>query len=263
MKEEVLYHFLPRKTTTRIETLDILGSIFKDGLFLTYEHIPVKWKDKYGTKSSRQLSIEQYRFCLTAITNKEELINHSSVFGNIGIEFSVNIIVKLGGFPVFYIPTPKYDNASKEEYIGVSLLYRLGEIQEILEYIYSSKLITTNDIDLENVIGSIKLLGNICYPTQRKIDSSQNEINYYHQREWRVIYGLTTPSVKTQSIIYEGNQAYSVNRYKNQPIHKFVNRIVINNINEKDSIESVSKEDVFDLMKMHNVSLDVKYVSEL
>ena len=111
------------------------------------------------------------RFCLTAISNENELKTHANKFGLVGLKFEMDFIVKMGGFPIFYVPTPGSENAGIEEYKGVSLLYRLADAQQIFEYIIKHNVIQTNDVDSKNVLGAIKFLANICYPTQRKPDA--------------------------------------------------------------------------------------------
>nr|WP_319570124.1 abortive infection system antitoxin AbiGi family protein [uncultured Draconibacterium sp.] len=223
MRQEVLYHFFPRKSDDIDNAFLQLKSIINNGLFLTKEIIDVPWKDYYRKSRERKLAISQYRFCLTAISNREELISHSKEFGFIGIEFNIDFITQLGGFPVFYVPSPLLESKTKEDYKGISLLYRIAETQEILEFILKNKILYSNDIDIENVLGAIRLLANICYPTHPKPDSKMCKSNYYNQREWRIIYGLTPENV----IVYKKEDFYVINSFYNKPFSHFIKKIII------------------------------------
>lgn len=219
-----LYHFFPRKFESAKKTLSISESILENGLYLSKEILKVDWKDRYAIGGlQRDLTAEQMRFCLTAITNEAELNTHACRFGCIGLEFDLELIVKMGGFPIFYVPTPKSEHADIEEYTGISLLYRLADFQEILEYIVEKNIILTDDIDIKNVLGAIKFLANICYPTQRKPNSSAGEVSYYSQREWRIIKDLTSEKVR----IGQHLNNITIEAFNNKPIREFITQIVI------------------------------------
>lgn len=167
--------------------------------------------------------MDQHRFCLTAITHKQELIEHSNKFGCIGIGFSMGFIVRLGGFPVFYVPSPDHTSDDDDRYKGISLLYRLAETQEILEAVIR-RGIRSEDIDMENVLGAVKFLANICYPTDRLVEERGNAVNYYNQREWRIIYGM----VSEKADVLDKIDHYEVRAFENKPIIHFVEHIVVN-----------------------------------
>lgn len=219
----MLYHFFPRKARDRDTVLGVLRSIGNRGLFLTHENREVEWEDHFGLKP-RPLKINQYRFCLTAISHEEELIEHSREFGCIAIGFNVDFIVRLGGFPVFYVPSPDHASDDKDRYKGISLLYRLAETQETLEFLID-KGITSQDIDFKNVLGGIKFLANVCYPTNRLVETeSQKAVQYYNQREWRLIYGVVS---KKAEVLANGHH-YEVKTFDSKPIIQFVERVIIN-----------------------------------
>jgi len=219
-----LYHFFPRKFEGVEETVSIVRSILENGLYLSKEMLHLNWKDIHAVSGrQRKLEAEQFRFCLTAISNEVELKDHADRFGAVGLEFNMDDIVRMGGFPVFYVPTPKRENASIEEYNGISLLYRIADAQQIFEYIVEHKVIQTNDIDLINVLGAIKFLANICYPTQRKPNSGSADINYYKQREWRIIYNLTSKNVT----IGKHFNNYTIQAFDNIPIRNYITSISI------------------------------------
>lgn len=226
MIRESLYHFFPRKEIGVEETVNILESFFKNGIYLSKEIIDIGWKDLFAKRSERKLKINQYRFCLTAISNRTELMDHSNRFGYVGLEFNLNTIVNIGGFPVFYVPSPIFENCNKDEYKGISLLYRLAEIQELLEFfkdLENKNAIVNKDIDIENTIGAIKLLANICYPTHRLTNNDKKITSYYQQREWRIIYGLTSSSVMTKS----KEDQYAIFSYNGKNICNYISKITI------------------------------------
>jgi len=219
-----LFHFFPRKFESEEKTIAIVKSIFENGPYLSKEKLEVNWKDLFAVSGiQRKLEAEQLRFCLTAITNDTELKSHSNTFGSIGLGFNEDFIVKIGGFPVFYVPTPLTEDASKDEYKGISLLYRLADAQQILDYIIKHNLIQTKDIDIENVLGAVKFLANICYPTQQNRNSNKKEANYYNQREWRIIYNLTPDNVKIG--FHEDN--YTIEAFNNEPLRNFITKIIV------------------------------------
>lgn len=254
-----LYHFFPRKFENEDNTISILKSIFENGLFLSKEILSVNWQDVYAIGGlQRKLEAEQFRFCLTAINNETELITHSSKFGSIGLEFQEDIIVKIGGFPVFYVPTPQYENASIEEYKGVSLLYRLADAQQILDYIIKNNVIQTKDIDLKNVLGAIKFLANICYPTQRKRNFDSAEVNYYNQREWRIIHNLTSENVKIGNL----ENCFTIVAFNNKPIRNYITKVIVfknHDMSEKICQSIYSR--IGDLINCYEMDCKLEYIN--
>jgi len=255
MSNETLYHFFPRKFIDIDSVMNILESMFENGIFLSKETLNVPWKDHFGKNLNRVLHSEQYRFCLTAITNNEELINHSQKFGCIGIEFDTNFIAKLGGFPVFYVPAPHLESNDTDDYKGISLLYRIADAKELLEYIIENKILVSEDIDIENTLGALRFLGNICYPTQRK--TSNSESNYYAQREWRIIYGLTSK----KAVIKKYNENYTLSAFDDIPIYNFINKIIVHNFNQSNSNTLiVLQEKIKQLLNRYNHNITVQYL---
>lgn len=250
--KESLYHFFPKRSQ-EFSPLYVLQSIFENGIYLSTEKDSVPWKDFYGKRKDRELTYKQYRFCLTAISNREELINHSLTFGRVGLEFSSSFITKLGGFPVFYVPAPTLESHDKEDYIGISLLYRIGEIQEILEYIIKEKILFTPDIDLENALGAIKFLGNICYPTHGS-GSNDESTNFYHEREWRIIYGLTPETVDVEK--HEG--IYTIKTYCKEPIHRFIKKIIIVNTDQGIANPTELADEIRQILELYKHQIDVE-----
>lgn len=256
-----LYHFFPRKFENIDRTVSIAKSIFENGFFLSKEILKVDWKDVYAIGGlQRKLEAEQFRFCLTSITNETELKTHSIKFGLMALEFEEDFIVKIGGFPIFYVPTPQNENASIEEYKGVSLLYRLADAQQIFEYIVRTNAIQTKDIDLENVLGAIKFLANICYPTQRKLNLGSKETNYYNQREWRIIYNLTPENVK---IGYYNNN-HTIEAFNNEPIRNFITKIaVFKNQNISEEVYEIICIKIEKMTKYFGMDCKIEHINVL
>ncbi|MBI3218418.1 MAG: hypothetical protein HYZ44_02805 [Bacteroidetes bacterium] len=255
---EKLYHFLPRKFENEEKTISIVNSIFEHGFYLSKEILKVNWKDMFAIgKIQRTLEAEQFRFCLTAISNKKELAEHSIKFGLIGLEFNLDFILQIGGFPVFYVPTPLNIDASAEEYKGVSLLYRLADAQQIFEHIIKYNVIQSKDIDIKNVLGAIKFLANICYPTQRKRSSELGENNYYNQREWRVIYNLTAEGVKIGS----HNNIPTIEQFNDIPIRNFITKIIVFNNQDISEQSRLSLHDnILNLINHFGLDCKTEYI---
>lgn len=247
----LLYHSFPRAATmvshrlngkcgnnfsiSESGALDILDSILDSGILLTPEHISIPWDDPYGTAKANELKITQFRFCLTALNNNEDIVRHSTVFGPIALGFSTHIVRKLGGFPVFYLPSPIIDNSKELEYfdkVGVSLLYRIAEIRAILESIEKlpkelKNTITSHSADFDNTIGAIRFIGNILYLTDNLKKNDPDELRYYRQQEWRIIAGLDSHDVKMSVTSYHGNIAYIISAIGVCSISKYIEEIAI------------------------------------
>lgn len=251
-----LYHFFPRKFENKEKSISIVTSIFENGPFLSKEKLEINWKDPYAVNGlQRKLDAEQMRFCLTAISNDTELKAHSNKFGSIGLEFNEEFIVKIGGFPVFYVPTPLTEDASKDEYKGISLLYRLADAQQIFEYIIKHNLIQTKDIELENVLGAIKFLANICYPTQQSRNLNKIQVNYYNQREWRIIYNLTPANVK---IGYHENN-HTIEAFNDEPLRNFITKIIVfKNPNISEEICQCILKKIDSLIKLYGMKCELE-----
>jgi hypothetical protein len=256
MKQESLYHFFPNRFHGANDPVSILKSMIDNGIYLSFEPRSVPWKDFYAKGQQRKLDLNQNRFCLTAISNVDELKYHSSTFGKVGLEFSTEFIVRLGGFPVFYVPTPSLSSVEKEDYVGISLLYRIGEAQELLEKLIKIGA-TSPEIDIENTLGAIRFLGNICYPTRGADSGDSGGMNFYHEREWRIIHSENHKN----GLVEEHNGNIAIKTYKDQPIHRFINRIVICNGDHENSIKSKTLSiDIKQLLENYNLDIPVAII---
>jgi len=227
--------------------LDILEKILNSGILLTPEHIHIPWDDPYGSGKASELDIVQHRFCLTALNNNEQILHHSDTFGPITIGFPADIVRKLGGFPVFYLPSPTIESDKGIEYfdkIGISLLYRLAEIRAILETInqlpdnFKSKLIAHTS-DFDNTLGAIRFIGNILYLTDN-LKKDTDELRYYRQQEWRIIAGLSSEDIKMSVTGYNGSVAYIISALGKRSISEFIHEItVVGTSDDKKHIENL------------------------
>jgi len=229
MNGEYLYHFFPRKDRSPCRIMDVLEGIVGNGILLNKEVVEVGWEDHFGTGDPSTLELEQWRFCLTAIGSRTELKSHCKDFGPVGIGFSMRTILDLGGFPVFYVPAPDGTRSplTQNDFNGVSLLYRLGEIQRILEHT-SVRLLAEQSMgyDHANLLGAIRMMANITYPTTRLAADKKVYPNYYGQREWRLIKGMLGVHGLTETV-FNGEKAYFLGSYGGTPMYKWVEHVVV------------------------------------
>jgi len=136
MNSRYLYHNFPRRPDPKNNYTKgeaILKSIERYGLLLTPELItciiiwPLKWQNYNFT-------YVQQRVCFTELA-QNELAEHSKIFGNYALEFTIESGRDLGAVPVFYIPTSvSKDNLSD---LGTIMIHSLGDILQILDSLES------------------------------------------------------------------------------------------------------------------------------
>lgn len=243
----LLYHCFPRQKN-RIEpgtepigdcireSIEILESIFDNGILLTHENVilPTHWRDPYGDALASDLEIQQFRFCLTYLQDDNELYQHSKLFGRVGVAFNIDFVRKIGGVPVFYLPAPVNQIANDElDKVGISLIYRLAEMREVLETIDNlptlhQKILKQKVADFDNLKGALRFIGNILYLTDSLHQKHSSKLFYYKQLEWRVIAGLCPVNVKTKEMYYKGETlCYAISEWDNKPISSFIEEIVV------------------------------------
>jgi hypothetical protein len=214
----------------------VFKSILANGLLLTHESIDIAWDDPYGKWKSKELQVVQYRLCLTALHGEVDIAHHSVQFGPIAIGFSMEFIrMALGGTPVFYLPSPTLASPrsmSRIDDLGISLLYRLAEIRQILEAVEQlpetlRSKVAKDVVDLENTLGAVRFLGNILYLTDYMKSGDNEELRYYKQREWRVIAGLCPPGIKVCQTTFRGATAYLISSIRGVPVSHFIEHVVI------------------------------------
>jgi hypothetical protein len=259
----LLYHSFPRylvprnsvqhtaqtgQTVQRLGALGVLDSILDRGLLLTFENIAMPWDDPYGHLKANQLDVIQYRFCLTSLRDDEDILHHSSQFGPISLGFSTQFIRRLGGFPVFYLPSPVPGvgiAAKNMDDVGVSLIYRIAEVRAILEAVELlpatvKRTLTSNIADLQNTIGAVRFLGNILYLTDYLRPRDAEELRYYKQREWRIIAGLCPSEVTTVKCDHRGKDAYAITSIMGSPVARFIEDVVVVGTREDQGLVEAS-----------------------
>jgi hypothetical protein len=206
--------------------LEIFESILRFGILLVPEVVEFEGEldVETGTVTSELLAIQR-RFCLTHLT-ESQLKSHALSFGSFHLEFTEDSIRKLGAIPVFYIPKSSPSKTSGLSILGNTLLHRLSEIQDILEILselstaltnkslFSKKLKLASNRDekeflradlswlldslseekqsFKELAATIEVLSYMFYPTNRNAEStSEDNIFYYLQREWRIIGGIS------------------------------------------------------------------------
>jgi len=226
----LLYHCFSRTCKGNFEvSFSVLESILRDGLLLSEENVKIDCPDPEG--SSSKLNIKQHRLCLTYIDELNNLKDHCRLFGRIGIGFRVETIRCIGGFPVFYLPSPvKLDENNANDRLGVSLLYRLSEFRGVLEQIKKQpsdikKVLYQNVIDAEELEGAVRFLGNIFYFTDYSGPSYSEPFRYYQQREWRIIAGVDSDEAYTEND--ESAKDFIISSYQGIHIRQYIEDVVL------------------------------------
>jgi len=255
MSKDLLYHFFSRK---KENPLWILQSILDNGIYLTLETIDVGWDDPDSSATSKGINITQYRFCLTSLDNDKDLFEHGKIFGEIGVGFKTDLIRSIGGFPVFYLPTPiinHFGYMQEGTGNGVSLFYRLAELRTVLDAINKlpskyQNMIKSNVVDFQNMQGALTFIGNILYLIDRKEDNPNlsRKLQYYKQREWRVIAGINPQMLRELS-----SDIYVISEFQGRPLSSYIEEIIV-----LDSFNK--KEDVINILQRRGMNLPVRYI---
>lgn len=226
----LLYHcFAQAQRENLALAVDILSNIVRGGILLTQEDPAIRWADPCG--STRAINVRQYRWCLTSLNEEADLRKHCEVFGPLGIGFKTEVIRGLGGFPVFYLPSPIYsDDTDSNDRLGVSLIYRLAELRTVLETATKLPSICRAQLfekvaDVAELEGAVRFFGNVFYFTDYTDQEDPVALRYYREREWRVIAGLTSDSARVRRP--DGSSAYVLSEYKGTPIHNLIEDIVV------------------------------------
>lgn len=198
-----LTHFVGRKSKTDEERYAVLAKILTDGQ-LTYDpnkprHAGISTYGIGGSISVDFSTNEMYLptmvcFCDIPIN---DLSIHMQKYGNFGISFNKDFIVKKGGRPVFYIPKRAVSRISDFQDVAQYFTPKIRDYQNLFEC-----LRTTSPVDLPlniqtlmsenpNIIEGLKLFFDysiFCYI--QCFDHTLNDEdanNYYFEREWRVV----------------------------------------------------------------------------
>jgi hypothetical protein len=217
-----LYHTFPRRQGNDVKKkgLVVLESILQNGLLLTPELFQFAEAKLNGAIDP--ILVSQKRVCFTELS-ETELSDHGKVFGPISMEWDLNQLKLAHVCPVFYVPHDA-NSAVWDSAIG-TMLARFAEIQSFLAFLdkfnmYYATLqdknqtikITRNGKDdytspitfnqmhqfldsifqdkrpVTELLGAVKAMGCIFYPVENL--QFTKELAFYHQKEWRIIYGI-------------------------------------------------------------------------
>lgn len=224
MKERYFYHCFPRrrganKAESFSKGLKVLKSILKSGLVLTPER--TEWFEFLADGNrSKPIEVFQKRICFTELS-PSELPQHTEIFGDLALEFSIEQLRYLGAIPVFYLPSMAEKEAGLAG-LGGAFIARLAEVQELLTRLEKMDQLvksTSNKTETLNVtrngvvvaqtrstvggaedllamlqteiqpvsalLGSLRAVSGFFYPTENLKFNSL--LDYYRQREWRIV----------------------------------------------------------------------------
>jgi len=192
MEETFFYHSFPRPREGRSKEetvklgLDVIRMVEKHGLLL----VPEK-------QSIRGIEMMQRRICFTALS-PSELPKHALVFGSFAIEYTTEVLLKLGALPAIYLPELAGGEVDLGD-AGMRLLRGLGLVEHVLIRLKNSDDPIAKTIgaelaemktDLHNLRWVPTIAQNLFYPAgSRKYDTGL--LGYYEQREWKIIENFT------------------------------------------------------------------------
>ena len=111
----------------------MLSSVRDSGLLLTPEIVPWNYPHADGSVP-RVERILQRRVCFTELV-PSELQGHAVEFGRFALEFTTHNVRKLGGIPVFYIPTLAQTEGATLEDLGAMLVIQLLDAKRLADRI--------------------------------------------------------------------------------------------------------------------------------
>ena len=167
----------------------------------------------------RAFPILQNRFCFTVFERKM-VRDHMSVFGPISITFNYEALVLSGAVPVFYFPS--FEGSYNTNDLGVTLIHRLRIILEFLQNYRDLKTLSHEELSyvldlnvkledltqfnellaafekacnldesvFSNMEGALQSISELLYPTDRSRDIERAKLQYFAQREWRLLSDL-------------------------------------------------------------------------
>jgi hypothetical protein len=304
----LLYHSFPRRQKNETKKgLEILESIIKSGLLLTPEIFGFKEELTEG-KFGEEITFFQKRVCFTEI-KEGELIEHSHKFGCFTLEWELETLKKAYVNPVYYLP----NNKSDKVWGGASgaIIARLCEIQEVLSFIDDLKsqialnpehlkvqdvkngLAHFNNSDKKTLSELLKHLERNRQPIDQQLAALQTlctmfypientakgeELNYYHQKEWRIFDGAVLNGVAlTEELTKEeidwllnfDNKFYSdIIRFQSGYYARVLKCKYLRKIGNKRTIETAKrllvpkemKDNASELLRKYQVNLDVEEI---
>ncbi|WP_213957100.1 hypothetical protein [Variovorax sp. dw_954] len=197
-----------------------------NGLLLVPEKITFPQVTEDGLDYPGGSFIWQLRCCFTLL-QENELIKHSAKFGCFSFQFEVEALRALGAYPVFYIPRPTGKdfewsissfgiNLVHQIRDMVTLLRNLLDLQQMVQAVEDKNAMVRfhGDAPGKMTVGDLEMiLGHLGAPSEGfqnlydygqaltnlfyHADSARQgnlgaapDLNYYSQREWRVISGF-------------------------------------------------------------------------
>jgi len=192
-----------------------------------------------GTLTQPGFHILQSRFCMT-VFEEEHLHEHMQVFGPISIVFSSSAILKAGAVPVFYFPD--FEMGQDENALGLSLVHNLrstiGLVQdlmylkqmkrndyqdllgielsqheyELLNKVDNAFLKSTNRTpsSLNSIVGALQSISELLYPANRFRGIDSASLQYFSQREWRILSNMRLNGVETSAPLGSNVKKYLI-----------------------------------------------------
>lgn len=190
MSDRFFYHCFPRPPHL-VDGLIVLKSLCQNGLLLTPEELPVKLPH-----AQKPFSVFQRRICFTELAS-DELAKHSERFGMFSLKFSIDSLRMLGAQPAIYLPHPiarqgGLNATGGNVLLGVVQTYELldrfrrratqdREAHDLLNEL-------TREISPPDVLAfALEALVNLYTFTENPRHHDEHLLEYYQQREWRII----------------------------------------------------------------------------
>lgn len=174
----------------------VLESISKIGLICTPRLISFKQRLPNGQLSDK-IKIEKISVsvCLTAIPRRD-ISRHARKFGTFSIEFDQEIMDKLVICPAVYMPSPKDTPPNHTSDTMADLMIEMGNVETLLLQRYT---VETGDVKnhIGKMIGANGWFWELLTSTSSRLKNE--DLEYYRQREWRILRGVTSRTKEVNS----------------------------------------------------------------
>lgn len=238
-QERFFYHCFPRQREGRIpkETgLKILELMCKNGFLLLAEQM--EWSDPKDSEGELPWKGVSIRMSFTEL-ELSMLPDHMNKFGSFALELTTHSMLNLGGLPVSYMPTYSRGNDIIPDMFAMSrILLALKESMDMAktsrlpflakgsmqfrEYSHEERLVIQDFVKslfggdgekFRPIFSSFTRLMNLWYPLDRgRLHPSEATLDYYKQKEWRIIIPSHHPLPVGMSFMNEslGNELLSL-----------------------------------------------------
>jgi hypothetical protein len=238
-----IYHSFPRRSVGKNRAkhgLSTLKLMTKMGLLYTPEVI--HWQEPgVNAVAPRPVDVAQKRICFTAL-QQSDIQKHSDTFGPLSIEFPYEIFVRMGGFPVMYLPPPVRVDEGGYAGLAASLMSRLVDAIEIVERLklleddlarrgdpnekvsvhYNAEMavafesvraagqflawVNVEHATLTEILGAVHNgIASLFYPTENL--EYTEPLGYFRQLEWRLFSKVSRGGVPLSSELAEPEKA--------------------------------------------------------